>query len=591
MLWQTDEMRSNRPRGRRTRCARACGSSSRASSTPARRWPAAGRQELPGCRVAAALRHLDRRRPGRQPERHARRAARRASQRARTLALRVYRDEVRELARADGRLATPLVDVDAALLASHRRATRRRCVGFREETGRAQRDGALPAQADGDLAAARQRARRPRRAAATATRRSCVADLEMIDRSPAARTPASASPTAGWPSCPARVEHVRAPRRAARRARPRRPGAPARRAAARDAGGRGATPRRATARQALDTLILSGTSGAGRRAGRRRAGRGGRLRRWRSCRCSRRSTTSQRAPADPRRAAGRRRAWRRRWSAAGAGMTVMVGYSDSAKDGGYLAAQWAIYDALSGLACGRGRARRRAHGLPRPRRLAPVAAAARRYQAILAQPRRAPARPHAHHGAGRDDLLQVRPARPGPPQPGAGARRRRCCRRSRRSWARRARPGAGELMDRGRAAGRARRSRDLVHREPAFPAVLPRASRRSTNSRCSRSARDPRGGPARSARTRRCGRSRGSSRGRRTAACCPPGTACGSGLARRRRPPGRPARAAPPVPRLAVLPLDRRERRDEPGQVEPLDRPPVSRPRAGRRRIATACAR
>ena len=31
-------------------------------------------------------------------------------------------------------------------------------------------------------------------------------------------------------------------------------------------------------------------------------------------------------------------------------MTVMVGYSDSAKDGGYLAAQWAIHGALSGLA-------------------------------------------------------------------------------------------------------------------------------------------------------------------------------------------------------------------------------------------------
>ena len=57
----------------------------------------------------------------------------------------------------------------------------------------------------------------------------------------------------------------------------------------------------------------------------------------------------------------------------------MVGYSDSAKDGGFLAAQWAIHEALR-----RARPTSRAEhgveldGLPRPRRQRPAAAAARR---------------------------------------------------------------------------------------------------------------------------------------------------------------------------------------------------------------------
>ena len=57
---------------------------------------------------------------------------------------------------------------------------------------------------------------------------------------------------------------------------------------------------------------------------------------------------------------------------------VMVGYSDSAKDAGYLAAQWEIRSALVALA---GVARRRgvgAHRLPRARRQRRAAAAGRR---------------------------------------------------------------------------------------------------------------------------------------------------------------------------------------------------------------------
>ena len=111
---------------------------------------------------------------------------------------------------------------------------------------------------------------------------------------------------------------------------------------------REAVARRRGARQhgpeALDTLIVSGTSIGGRRARARstltrRAARGG---------AAVRDDRRPRGGAgDPRRAA-RRTAARSR--AAAAALEVMVGYSDSGKDGGYLAAQWAIYRAQEELA-------------------------------------------------------------------------------------------------------------------------------------------------------------------------------------------------------------------------------------------------
>ena len=103
-------------------------------------------------------------------------------------------------------------------------------------------------------------------------------------------------------------------------------------------------------------------------------------------------------------------------------LEVMVGYSDSGKDGGYLAAQWAIYTAQERLASVAAAARRRADDLPRPRRLDRA-----RRRADLRRDRRAaaraPARPREAHRAGRDDLVQVRPARARPPEPRGGARR------------------------------------------------------------------------------------------------------------------------------------------------------------------------
>ena len=58
-------------------------------------------------------------------------------------------------------------------------------------------------------------------------------------------------------------------------------------------------------------------------------------------------------------------------------LEVMVGYSDSGKDGGYLAAQWAIYRAQEELAAVARERGRRADDLPRPRRQRRAAAAGR----------------------------------------------------------------------------------------------------------------------------------------------------------------------------------------------------------------------
>ena len=57
----------------------------------------------------------------------------------------------------------------------------------------------------------------------------------------------------------------------------------------------------------------------------------------------------ERAPRDSGRAARRRRL-RSPGREHGGNVEVMVGYSDSGKDGGYLAAQWAIYRAQEALA-------------------------------------------------------------------------------------------------------------------------------------------------------------------------------------------------------------------------------------------------
>jgi phosphoenolpyruvate carboxylase len=103
-------------------------------------------------------------------------------------------------------------------------------------------------------------------------------------------------------------------------------------------------------------------------------------------------------------------------------LEVMVGYSDSAKDGGYLAANWEIYRAqeeLVALADERGVELTIFHG----RGGSAGRGGGPTYAAVLAQPPGAVAGPAPADGAGRDDLLQVRPAGTRGAEPRSGGRR------------------------------------------------------------------------------------------------------------------------------------------------------------------------
>ena len=245
----------------------------------------------------------------------------------------------------------------------------------------------------------------------------------------------------------------------------------------------------------------------------------------------------------------------------------MIGYSDSAKDGGRLAAAWELYKAQEDHRRGLPRARRGADALPRPRRQRrprrrpdvsrhPVAAA------------RIGRRPAARHRAGRDDPGQVRPAR----DRAADARDLHVRARSRRRCmpppAARRRSGATR-MERARRGVATRLSR-LRLRGPRFVAYF-RAATPEAELEDAEHRQPVRRGGARTAASRRCARFRGSSRGRRPGCCWPPGWASSEALvdALER---GEVDTLRRDVPRVAVLPLDARSDRDGAGQ--------------GRRRIA-----
>ena len=260
----------------------------------------------------------------------------------------------------------------------------------------------------------------------------------------------------------------------------------------------------------------------------------------------------------------------------------MLGYSDSGKDGGYLTAAWENYRAQEALAALAGRARHRAHDLPRPRRQRRPRRRpdARRDPGAAARPS---ARAPQADRAGRDGLRQVRPARPRAPQPRGGAWRPRCSPRSPTRSATRRRRAARELLD----ALSAHVLRDLPRAGARGPGFVPffraftpvdelgvlalgsRPARRpSSDAYLGRAARDPVGllvdadahAPARLVR-RAARRS-----------------------ARSRRRDGRRARAAAPVRRVAVLPRDDRQPRDDARQVVARDRARLPRARARRRR-------
>ena len=139
----------------------------------------------------------------------------------------------------------------------------------------------------------------------------------------------------------------------------------------------------------------------------------------RSCRCSRRSTTSAARPRSST-SCSPTGGSSRLVEARGRRLEVMVGYSDSGKDGGYLTAQWEIFRAQEALAALAAAPPARADDLPRPRRQRRP----RRRPDARGHPRpaaRPPARTAEADRAGRDDLVQVRAARARLPEPRGGA--------------------------------------------------------------------------------------------------------------------------------------------------------------------------
>ena len=210
----------------------------------------------------------------------------------------------------------------------------------------------------------------------------------------------------------------------------------------------------------------------------------------------------------------------------------MLGYSDSNKESGLVAAAWMLHQAQSSAGRGGPGAGRRADAVPRPRRRA----RARRRADQPGDPR-----PGAGLGrraaqadrAGRGDRRQLRRPddRAAPPRADdrrdpagldAGARRPA-----------RARPGR-RRADHGRAGrdvpGRVPRARP---RRPGLRLVLPRHHARSASCPTCGSGRGRRRavGATRRRRSIRCGRSRGPSPGRRRGSTCP----AGSGWATRSR--------------------------------------------------------
>ena len=263
--------------------------------------------------------------------------------RARTLALRRYRDEVRELARAIG-VSDTLVEVDEELRASIAHDERELPWVYDETAVRNRHEPyrrkltAIWRRLDNELAG-RDEPGYPRAA-------ELAADLALVDaslRAPRRRThrrwPAGgdsggASPSSGCTSrgstCASTPSRCARPTTGCARRSP-----------------RSARPRTCTVAR-RSTRSCSPAPRAPTTCSRRMRSPMPRAATSRSHRCSRRSPTSQNAPGildellhAP--TLARRLDERRRE------ITVMVGYSDSAKDGGFLAAQWAIHEALVGL--------------------------------------------------------------------------------------------------------------------------------------------------------------------------------------------------------------------------------------------------
>ena len=231
-------------------------------------------------------------------------------------------------------------------------------------------------------------------------------------------------------------------------------------------------------RSPADVARRPGARPARRRSGAVRRRRG---RRSAACRRPSRSSTSSRCSSRPTRwrtprsfldaLLARRRPTARTSRARGDAQEVMLGYSDSSKESGFLAANWLLQRAQEALVAGRPRARDRAHAVPRARRRD----RARRRAGQPGDPRpgrRVGRRPPEVHRAGRGHRRPLRRAgdRPAPPRAGHLGDAPRLDPGARRRGRRRRRPmGAAVLTELAATSRTAYRA--LVER-PGFVGVL-----------------------------------------------------------------------------------------------------------------------
>ena len=227
---------------------------------------------------------------------------------------------------------------------------------------------------------------------------------------------------------------------------------------------------RPTASAPCPVMVISMVERAVRRARRAVARAAAPARSCGSCRCSRRSPTSR----------ARRRRWRTLYDtpvyrdslrAHGDRQVIMLGYSDSGKDSGFVSSQWALHDAQERLA-----AQAAEHGLELS---SSTAAAARPRAAAAARTARSSPSRAARCAAASGSPSRARPSRPATATrswPCARSSRRspRCC-WPRRASSRRSRPRGARRWSGWRSA-RASATAALVYEDPDFPRFFEQAT-------------------------------------------------------------------------------------------------------------------